>query len=63
MNLFMSKAGFNVNVSKVKKLIKDYFLTSIHIKCVECRVEDVKLKVVIGFDELEIVTKLFPCNL
>ncbi len=59
----MSKVGLDINVSEVKKLIKDYFLIPIHIKGVECRVEDVELKVVIGFNEFEIVTELFPCNL
>ena len=35
---------------------------SIHIEGVECRVKYVKGELVIGFDEFEVIAKLFPCD-
>ena len=34
----------------------------VEVKGVEGRVKDIELKVMVGFDSLEVVTKLFPCH-
>lgn len=51
------------NVGKVQELIQYDYAVAVDVKGVECRVEYVEGKVVIGLNELEVVAELFPGDL
>ena len=58
----MARFVLDFHFWQIDELIQVYLAVSIHIEGIERRVEDVKGKLMIGLDEFEVITKLFPCD-
>jgi hypothetical protein len=62
MYLLVPRFVLDFHFCQINEFLQHYLAVPVGIKSIESRVEDVEGELMVGFDEFEVIAKLFPCD-